>query len=485
MSKEMQKMRQKRRAKGSGRVYKENGVFLLQYTTKDHKRKAMVLRDTAGQKITEERKAQIAAREFLERERQLKDIETRQEYLEEKAKLKKLKARIMISLDDAFELSMRKPHTRQASAQVLRVSRRYWSDFVSFLKTNYQLMTLDEVERAHAEAYIAYIRQNGRWDRTIRYNKNRCPQRKRFKDYEFGGTLSNTTLNRYQSVCKAVFTFLMPDLGYSVEENPFYYIKPLKLEPVEREIFTEEELQLIFQNPPPLMRGLFTIGLCCGLRLGDVATLRWNEIEDYAPNLTNPDFYMKEINRATRKTKTMVHIPVMEELANYLSEQYQISGPEEYILPEAAAVYLSSQNRLNYQIHKYLHSLGIQTSRTIPGHKRKQSVKDFHSLRHCFCYYAGLRGVPLPVVQSIVGHLTSSMTRHYQAHADRKARMQGLSLMRGLTMKNQAANHSDELLRQNLMEYIQTASNLEILRLSVLIAKQEDSKMAAEPKLLN
>ena len=181
----------------------------------------------------------------------------------------------------------------------------------------------------------------------------------------------------------------------------------------------------------------------------------------------------------------MVHIPVMEELANYLSEQYQISGPEEYILPEAAAVYLSSQNRLNYQIHKYLHSLGIQTSREIPGRKRKQSVKDFHSLRHCFCYYAGLRGVPLPVVQSIVGHLTSSMTWHYQAHADRKARMQGLALMRGLTMKNQPANHSDELLRQNLMEYIQTASNLEVLRLSVLIAKQEDSKIAVEPKLLN
>ena len=98
-------MRQKRRAKGSGRVYKENGVFLLQYTTKDHKRKAMVLRDAAGQKITEERKAQIAARDFLERERQLKDIETRQDYLEEKAKLKKLKARILITLDEAFDLS--------------------------------------------------------------------------------------------------------------------------------------------------------------------------------------------------------------------------------------------------------------------------------------------------------------------------------------------------------------------------------------------
>ena len=49
----------------------------------------------------------------------------------------------------------------------------------------------------------------------------------------------------------------------------------------------------------------------------------------------------------------------------------------------------------NNRIPGYLHSLGIQTQRSIPGRTRKQSVKDFQSLRHCFCYYAGLRGVPL------------------------------------------------------------------------------------------
>ena len=60
-------MKQKRRARGTGRVYKENGVYLLQYTTKDHKRKAMILRDESGAKITEERRAEAAARDFLER----------------------------------------------------------------------------------------------------------------------------------------------------------------------------------------------------------------------------------------------------------------------------------------------------------------------------------------------------------------------------------------------------------------------------------
>ena len=93
--------------------------------------------------------------------------------------------------------------------------------------------------------------------------------------------------------------------------------------------------------------------------------------------------------------------------------------------------------------------------------------------------------MPLPVVQSIVGHLTSAMTRHYQAHADRKARMQGLSLMHGLTIGSHAENRPDDLLRQNLMEYIQTASHMDILKLSVLIAQQEDTKRSAEPKLLN
>ncbi len=473
-------MRNKRRAKGMGRVYKENGVFMLQYTTKDHKRKAMVLRDARGEKITEERKAEAAAREFMERQKQLKDIETRSEYLEEKAKLKKLKARLTITLDDAFELSLQKPHTRTASEQVLNVSRRYWIDFVSFLKDNYQLRTLDEVERAHAEAYISHIRQNGRWKRTITYDKNRCPQRRKFKDYEFGGSLSQTTLNRYQATCKAVFTFLLPDLGYSIEENPFYFIKPLKLMPAEREIFSEEELALIFSNPPPLMKGLFTIGICCGLRLGDVATLRWQDIEGYTANLAFPDFFLHEIIRVTRKTKAVVHIPIERELADYLQNQYEISGHEEYILPEAAKLYLEHQNVLNNRILGYLHSLGIQTQREIPGRTRKQSVKDFHSLRHCFCYYAGMRGVPLPVVQSIVGHLTQAMTKHYQSHADKKARMQGLALMRGLTGGENASfglmsGNSSSLLRQNLIEYIQTASEMEILQLNVLVAKLKDN----------
>ena len=44
------------------------------------------------------------------------------------------------------------------------------------------------------------------------------------------------------------------------------------------------------------------------------------------------------------------------------------------------------------------------------------------SCRHSFCYYAGLYGIPLSIVQSIVGHMTPEMTKHYSAHASLSAK---------------------------------------------------------------
>jgi len=37
----------------------------------------------------------------------------------------------------------------------------------------------------------------------------------------------------------------------------------------------------------------------------------------------------------------------------------------------------------------------------------------FHDLRHSFITHLILRGVPLPVVQTMVGHINARMTAHY------------------------------------------------------------------------
>ena len=60
-------------------------------------------------------------------------------------------------------------------------------------------------------------------------------------------------------------------------------------------------------------------------------------------------------------------------------------------------------------------------------------MKDVHSLRHTFAYLAGCYQIPLPVVQSILGHMSPEMTKHYSAHAsieDKRRGMERLSFFK-------------------------------------------------------
>ena len=89
-------------------------------------------------------------------------------------------------------------------------------------------------------------------------------------------------------------------------------------------------------------------------------------------------------------------------------------------------MYLANSDGVSYRVKKFLEGLGIQTTRTPEGRTRAISVKDLHSCRHTFCYYAGLAGIPLAIVQAIVGHMSPEMTKHYQAHATLEDKRRGM-----------------------------------------------------------
>jgi len=65
----------------------------------------------------------------------------------------------------------------------------------------------------------------------------------------------------------------------------------------------------------------------------------------------------------------------------------------------------------------------------------------FHDLRHSFISLMAERGVPLPVVQSMVGHLSAKVTRHY-THISSQAARQAVELLdsdRRLSVNTKAA----------------------------------------------
>ena len=156
---------------------------------------------------------------------------------------------------------------------------------------------------------------------------------------------------------------------------------------------------------------IFKVGFFTAFREGDIATFRWSDI-----------IWEREIiRRKLIKTGVVVEVPIMAPLAEFLREQ---AGKDPvYVLPEHAAMYLENPSGISYRVKKFLEEkCGIVTTRRIEGRSRALSIKDVHSLRHTFCYFAGLAGIPLVIVQSIVGHMTPEMTAHYTAHADIKAK---------------------------------------------------------------
>lgn len=304
-----------------------------------------------------------------------------------------------IPLENAFEKSLLKPQKRQACEERIAFKRTYWKDFLSFLHDKYpSVLTIQSVAPQHAEEYISYIRRNGRYISTVQFVRDG-------KTSIYANKLKNLspkTLNEIQMTLKQVFSLLSVEAGLT--RNPFDFTK-LALDEETRDIFSKEEVQAILASNDKFCKPLFLFALFSGLREGDICGLKWSEI-----NLEKGFLYLKQ-----SKTGKYVSIPIHGLLKDFL-EGLEKEG--EYVLPEHAKMYQDNRQGVSYRIKSFLESLGILTTRKPDKRDREISVKDLHSCRHTFASIAGEMGIPLPVVQSILGHMSPLMTQHYMAHVN-------------------------------------------------------------------
>lgn len=348
-----------------------------------------------------------------------------------------------ISLDDAFELSLKKPRKRTPAERQIALKRGIWHDFLDFMHGEYpEVINLSDVRKTHAEEYIARLRESGKYNKTIQYSRSG-------KRRDAGQTVSYNTpeearlsprsINRYQTACAEVFNLLKDDIG--LQENPFSSILKLDMKKETREAFTQEELRLIYSNLDGFTRPLFMMAVWTGLREGDICTLKWSDV----------DLEHGLITRETRKTGVEVQIPISNDLSAYLFSVQKTES--EYVFPKHAEMYLANPSGVSYRVKQFLEGLGIQTTRIPNGRTRAISVKDLHSCRHTFCYYAGIAGIPLTIVQSIVGHMSPEMTKHYSAHATLEDKRRGMKQLSFFTPKA-LPNHEKEPERGELHKLI-------------------------------
>lgn len=193
--------------------------------------------------------------------------------------------------------------------------------------------------------------------------------------------------------------------GSGVRDNPFRAIERAERRSHSRRELTLEELARVVASTKGEMRTLFAIGIYTGLRLGDAVHLPWHAVDlDRGWIDTTP--------AKTQRHGTRVRIPVSPVLHRVLEEtpERKRRGP---IVPALAALYDAHDSGMDLvrKVQAVFRSAGIETSS--PGEHRKAVDVGFHSLRHTYVSLCANAGVPLAIVQAIVGHTSVAMTEHY------------------------------------------------------------------------
>jgi integrase len=175
-----------------------------------------------------------------------------------------------------------------------------------------------------------------------------------------------------------------------------------------RRELTIDELRKICQTATGELQTLLALGIYSGLRLGDCATLRWGEVD-------LPRAMIRRIpNKTARRNPKPVIVPIHPILRDMLAGT-PLDQRREYVLPEMAALYFHRTDMVTDMVQKHFKASGITLHKPGTGTDGKRAVIEvgFHSLRHTFVSLCRESNAPLSVVESIVGHSSPAMTRHY------------------------------------------------------------------------
>ena len=202
-----------------------------------------------------------------------------------------------------------------------------------------------------------------------------------------------------------------------VAENPLEDIKPLRTPPTNRRPITIEEVSKLLEIADDEWRSMILFGFYTGQRLGDLATLKWSQI----------DLNAKEIRFFTRKTGRAMHCPIPARLYEHL---LAIGRKGEAVHPRANRI-VETQGKssmLSRQFYELMAKAGIVPPRKHRKLKQKGRIKNmspvsFHSLRHTATSLLKNAGVSASVVEEIIGHDSSEINRIY-THIDQSTLLQ-------------------------------------------------------------
>lgn len=366
----------RRRPKGLGSLVKrdESPYWYLCFTVRGKKK---ILSLKTKDKKEAERQADSLLRPLIE-------AKTKESLAYHIGEARNILKRNNIKVDDVWNLYLKNPMRPNSGNTTLEFYRRYWEIFKNWMNQKYpSVIYFSDISEEIANEYASTREVAGRG-----YNE------------------------RIKTLRLITRVFQKAGAPY---ENYWNQISLKSEQPISRSELTEEELFKILDSfedenlqvrNKSEMKVLFHIGAWTGLRLADVAQIRWD----------NLDFERRLITIQPQKTKRLektIHIPMHTRLIQELNKLEKIAG-NDYVLPAVSLRYIENPCGINADIKKVFEHNGFKTSIAPKGQRQNRICKyGFHSFRHSFVSFCAKAGVPLAIVQSIVGHGSPAITRHY------------------------------------------------------------------------
>ena len=284
-----------------------------------------------------------------------------------------------------YEMS---PNRRDIAKTTLDSKRTVWMVFARWMERNH--IEIGDLAQVTEESVAEYLAQ---------FRCHHCA----------------TTYNNHVCVLREIFRVLADKAG--IVNNPWANVSLRADDSMSRRELTIDEIERLYAAAAKLgseWKMLLITGIYTGLRLGDCCRLKWE----------NVNLERKVIQVIPEKTKRHAHgrpvtIPIhpqlQAELQGEMGNGERGTGKVEsgFVNPKIAVMYINNRWHVDDGLRKVFKAANITMSIRVDGRCRKSVVASFHSLRHTFVSLSANAGVPLPVVQSIVGHCSTAMTRHY------------------------------------------------------------------------
>ncbi|WP_426753906.1 tyrosine-type recombinase/integrase [Myxococcus sp. Y35] len=208
-----------------------------------------------------------------------------------------------------------------------------------------------------------------------------------------------------------VLTVLHKLLALAQEQGVLQHVPRVKLFKTDKPAFdflTFEEAERLLNAAEPEWRTLVLLALKTGLRHGELIGLQWSDVDLKRGKLQVRRSIWQGVTGLPKGGRGRT-VDLPGSVVDALKGHRHLRGPYVFCQPDGQPLTASmTEHRLSRAVSQ-------------AGISREQGRITWHDLRHTYGSHLAMRGVPLKVIQELMGHATIEMTMRY-AHLAPEAR---------------------------------------------------------------